>query len=54
VRRGPFALVANFSRRPSHVPLEVTAAPVVAAGHITLEPGYVVLPPLSGALLRLG
>jgi maltooligosyltrehalose trehalohydrolase len=53
VRRGAFVLVANFSRRPSHVPLEETAEPVVAAGHITLEPGYVVLTPLSGALLRV-
>jgi maltooligosyltrehalose trehalohydrolase len=53
VRRGPFVLVANFSRRGSHVPLDETAEPVLAAGHVTLEPGYVVLTPLSGALLRL-
>jgi maltooligosyltrehalose trehalohydrolase len=53
VRRGPFLLVANFSRKPSHVPLAQTAEPVVAAGHITLEPGYVVVAPLSGALLRI-
>ena len=53
VRRGSFVLVASFSRRPSHVPLEETAEPVVAAGHVTLEPGYVVLAPLSGALLRI-
>jgi maltooligosyltrehalose trehalohydrolase len=53
VRRGPFLLVANFSRRASHVPLEATAEPVVAAGHVTLEPGYVVLAPLSGALVRI-
>jgi hypothetical protein len=25
----------------------------VAAGHVTLEPGYVLLSPLSGALVRL-
>jgi hypothetical protein len=30
VRRGPFLLVANFSRRPSHVPLEATVEPVVS------------------------
>ena len=53
VRRSPFLLVANFSRNPSHVPLDTTAEPVVAAGHVTLEPGYVVLTPLSGALLRI-
>jgi maltooligosyltrehalose trehalohydrolase len=53
VRRGPFVLIANFSRKPSHVPLPDTAEPVVAAGHITLEPGYVVVAPLSGALLRI-
>jgi maltooligosyltrehalose trehalohydrolase len=53
VRRGGFLLVANFSRKPSHVPLEQTAETVVAAGHVTLEPGYVVLTALSGALLRI-
>jgi hypothetical protein len=46
-------LVANFSRRPSHVPLEETTEPVVAAGHLTLEPGYAVLSTLAGALLRI-
>jgi maltooligosyltrehalose trehalohydrolase len=54
VRRGPYVLVANFSRRDSHVPLDGTAEAVVATGHVTLEPGFVVLPTLSGALLRLG
>jgi maltooligosyltrehalose trehalohydrolase len=53
VRRGGFVLVANFSRRPSHVPLDGTAETVVAAGHVTLEPGYLALTPLSGALLRI-
>jgi maltooligosyltrehalose trehalohydrolase len=53
VRRGSFVLVANFSRRSSHVPLDATAETVVAAGHVTLEPGYAVLTPLSGALLRI-
>ena len=53
VRRGPFLLVANFSLRTSHVPVEETIEPVVTAGHVTLEPGYVVLTSLSGALLRI-
>jgi maltooligosyltrehalose trehalohydrolase len=54
VRRGPFVLLASFSRRDSHVPLDGSAELVVAAGHVTLEPGYVLLSPLSGALVRLG
>jgi maltooligosyltrehalose trehalohydrolase len=54
VRRGPYVLVANFSRGDVHVPVESTAELVVATTHATLEPGYVVLPPLSGALVRLG
>ncbi len=53
VRRGPFVLVASFSRLDSHVPLDGSAEVVVAAGHVTLEPGYVLLSALSGALLRL-
>ena len=54
VRRGPFVLLASFSRRDSHVPLDGVAEVVVAAGHVTLEPGYVLLSPLSGTLVRLG
>ena len=54
VHRGPYALVASFSRRDTHVPLDGTAELVLATSHATLEPGYVVLPPLSGALVRLG
>jgi maltooligosyltrehalose trehalohydrolase len=54
VRRGPYVLVAGFSRERVHVPLDGTAEPVVAAGHVTLEPGYVALGPLSGALVKLG
>jgi maltooligosyltrehalose trehalohydrolase len=53
VHRGPFALVASFSRRDSHVPLDGTGEVVVATDRVTLEPGYVILPSLSGALLRL-
>jgi len=47
-------LLASFSRRDSHVPLDGVAEVVVAAGHVTLEPGYVLLSPLSGSLVRLG
>jgi maltooligosyltrehalose trehalohydrolase len=54
VHRGPYALVANVSRRDSHVPVDGTAELVLATTHATLEPGYVLLPPLSGALVRLG
>jgi maltooligosyltrehalose trehalohydrolase len=53
VHRGPFALVANFSRNDSHVPLDGTGEVVLATHRVTLEPGYVILPPLSGALIRL-
>jgi maltooligosyltrehalose trehalohydrolase len=52
VDRGPFTMLASFSRRASHVPLDRAGEVVVATGHVTLEPGYVVLPPLSGALVR--
>ncbi len=54
VQRGAYALVANFSRRDLHVPVDATVEPVVATAHFTLEPGFVALSPLSGALLRLG
>jgi maltooligosyltrehalose trehalohydrolase len=54
VRRGPYVLLANFSRRDSHVPLDGSAELMVAAGHVTFEPGYVLLAGLSGALVRLG
>jgi maltooligosyltrehalose trehalohydrolase len=54
VRRGPYAIVGNFSRRDTHVPVDGSAELVLATSHATLEPGYVVLPPLSGALVRLG
>jgi maltooligosyltrehalose trehalohydrolase len=51
-RRGPFTLLANFSQRDVHVPLEGTAATVLTTHHATLEPGFVVLPAISGALLK--
>ena len=50
--RGPFTLVANFSRDDVHVPVEGSRENVLATHHATIEPGYVVLPGLSGALLR--
>jgi maltooligosyltrehalose trehalohydrolase len=52
VDRGPFALLANFSAAPVHVPVERTVEVVLATHTPTLEPGYVVLPPQSGTLLR--
>jgi maltooligosyltrehalose trehalohydrolase len=54
VQRGPYAIVANFSLNDSHVPVDGSGELVLASHHATLEPGYVVLPPLSGALVRLG
>ena len=50
--RGEYMLLANFSQRDVHVPVERTLETVLATHHATLEPGFVVLPPLSGALLR--
>jgi maltooligosyltrehalose trehalohydrolase len=52
VDRGPFTMLANFADRDVHVPLERTADTVIATHRVTLEPGYVVLPPLSGTLVR--
>jgi maltooligosyltrehalose trehalohydrolase len=51
-RRGPYTLLANFSQRDVHVPVEDTLETVLATHHATLEPGFVVLPGLSGALLK--
>jgi maltooligosyltrehalose trehalohydrolase len=50
--RGPYTLLANFSQRDVHVPVEGSAETVLTTHHATLEPGYVVLPALSGALLK--
>ncbi len=52
VRRGEFTLLANFARIPVHVPRERTEEVVLATHSLTLEPGFVVLPALSGALVR--
>jgi maltooligosyltrehalose trehalohydrolase len=54
MRRGAYLLVASFSRRPTHVPVDGSAELMVGTPHVTLEPGYVSLGPLSGALVRLG
>jgi maltooligosyltrehalose trehalohydrolase len=50
--RGPYTLLANFSQRDVHVPVDGTLETVLTTHHATLEPGFVVLPALSGALLR--
>jgi maltooligosyltrehalose trehalohydrolase len=52
VRRGGQVMLANFSQRDVHVPVEGSLETVVATHHATLEPGFVVLPPQSGALLK--
>jgi maltooligosyltrehalose trehalohydrolase len=52
VRRGEHTLLANFARTPVHVPRERTEEVVLATHEPTLEPGFVVLAPLSGALVR--
>jgi maltooligosyltrehalose trehalohydrolase len=52
VRRGEHVVLANFSRRPVHVPVARAVELELATHHATVEPGYVVLPPLAGALVR--
>jgi maltooligosyltrehalose trehalohydrolase len=52
VRRGESTLLANFARVSVHVPRERTEEVLLATHQPTLEPGFVVLPPLSGALVR--
>jgi len=52
VRRGEYTLLANFARTPVHVPRERTEEVVLATRAPTLEPGFVVLPALAGALVR--
>jgi maltooligosyltrehalose trehalohydrolase len=54
VRRGPYVLVASFSSERAHVPLDGTAELIAGTAQVTLEPGYVVLGALSGALVKLG
>jgi len=52
VRRGEHTLLANLSRTPVHVPCEHVEEVVLATHEPTLEPGYVALAPMSGALIR--
>ena len=53
VRRGEHSLLANFSRETVHVPRRARRrARARHAPRRRVEPGYVVLPPLSGALVR--
>ena len=52
VRRGECTLLANFSGRPVHVPRQRAEEVLLATHEPTLEPGFAVLAPLSGALVR--
>ncbi len=52
VRRGEYTLLANFARTPVHLPRERPEEVLLATHEPTLEPGFVVLPPLAGALVR--
>lgn len=52
VRRGEHVVLANFSRAPVHAPVEGPVETVLATHHATIEPGYVVLPPQSGVLVK--
>jgi maltooligosyltrehalose trehalohydrolase len=52
VRRGEHLVLANFSRNAVHVPVDHAVELELATHHATVEPGHVVLPPLSGALVR--
>ena len=46
------SLLAHFARIPVHVPRERAEEVILATHSPTLEPGFVVLPALSGALVR--
>ena len=50
--RGPFTVLANFSQTDVHVPVERAAHVHLATHRATLEPGFVILPPVSGALIE--
>ncbi len=52
VQRDEHVLLANLSRQPVHVPREHVEEVVLATHAPTLEPGFVSLAPLSGALVR--
>ena len=49
VRRGEHLVLANFSRNAVHVPVERAVELELVTHHATVEPGYVVLPPLVGS-----
>jgi maltooligosyltrehalose trehalohydrolase len=51
VDRGRFTMLANFAQADVHVPVERTVQLRLATHRATLEPGFVILPPLSGALI---
>jgi maltooligosyltrehalose trehalohydrolase len=52
MRRGEHTLIGNLSRTPVHVPREHVDHVVLATHEPTLEPGFIAMPPLSGALVR--
>ena len=52
VRRGDHVVLANVSRVPVHVPVDGPVEVVLATHHATIEPGYAVLGPQSGVLVR--
>ena len=52
LRRGEHLVLANFSQNAVHVPVDRPVELELATHHATVEPGYVVLPPLAGALVR--
>jgi maltooligosyltrehalose trehalohydrolase len=52
IRRGEHTLLANFARTSVHVPVERIEEIVIATHEPTIEPGFLVLAPLSGALVR--
>src|SRR5215213_9492001 len=52
VRRREHLVLANFGRRPVHVPVDRPLELLLATDHASVEPGHVVLPALGGALLR--
>jgi maltooligosyltrehalose trehalohydrolase len=52
VTRGSYTMLANFARIPVHVPRVRSEHVVLATAQPTQEPGFLVLPALSGALVR--
>ena len=52
VVRGPYTLLASFARTDVHVPVDSAVSAVLTTHRTTIEPGFVILTPLSGALVR--